>query len=115
MPDVYIDIGELEKVHSQLGEIVTEFENATSNSETLEADIGDPFGRGRLREKAQEFEERWDDKRDELKEGLDKIRTHVGDVLENFKSLDTEIATDIEASKAQTPAQPSSGPSPTRV
>lgn len=92
MADVYIDLEQLNEVKSQLDAIITEFENATSNSEALEADIGNPFGHGKLRDEAREFEERWDDKRGDLKEGLTGVRDHVKGVLDGFEGWDSETA-----------------------
>jgi hypothetical protein len=92
MADIYIKLSELESVHTQLDAIVTEFENATSSSEALEAAIGDPYGRGELREQAKDFEERWDDKRTQLKDGLTGIRDHVKGVIDSIDEWDTETA-----------------------
>ena len=97
MADVYIKLGELETVMTQLGEIVTEFEDATSNSEDLEADIANPFGQSALRDKAREFEERWDNKRDELKESLSEVRKHVKGVIEGFEDWDSKTAIAMES------------------
>lgn len=92
MSDVYIDLEQIGEVKDQLDAIITEFENATSNSEALEADIGDPFGDSSLRDKARDFEERWDDKRGDLKDGLKGIRDHVQGVIDGFKGWDSETA-----------------------
>lgn len=92
MADVYIKLEQLETVVSELESIINEFENATSNSEQLEAAIGDPFGESKLREEAQEFEERWDDKRGELKDGLKGVKEHVSGVIEGVAQWDSETA-----------------------
>ena len=96
MPDVYIKLGELEAVVGQLDSIITEFEDATDNSEALEGDIGDPFDKSDLRDKARDFEERWDDKRHDLKEGLTAIRDHVKGVFDGFTEWDSETAIALE-------------------
>ncbi|MFD1717829.1 hypothetical protein [Georgenia deserti] len=96
MADIYIKLDELKEVKTQLVGIVDEFENATSNSEALEGDIGDPYGRNELRSEAREFEERWDDKRKELKESLDKVREHVEAVIDGVEEWDTETAIELE-------------------
>jgi hypothetical protein len=92
MADVYIDLDQLNEVKSNLDAIIAEFENATSNSEVLEAAIGTPFGRSDLRDKARDFEERWDNKRGDLKEGLTGVRDHVQGVIDNVQQWDSETA-----------------------
>ncbi|MER7609911.1 flagellar protein FlgN [Nocardioides sp. NPDC127503] len=92
MPDVAITFSDLEAAASSLGTIIDEFENATSRSEDLEADIGDPFDKSELRDQACDFEERWDDKRDELKESLEGVKKHIDDVVSGFKGGDNDMA-----------------------
>lgn len=92
MADVYITLDKLEQVVTSLEEIISDFDNATSLSEELEAAIGDPFGEHKLRDEAQEFEERWDDKRKQLSDGLKGIRDHVTGVLEGIEQWDAETA-----------------------
>lgn len=99
MADVYIDLGQLETVLSQLDAIIGEFEDATSNSEELEAAIGAPFGQTLLRDRAREFEERWDDKREDLTEGLSGVRDHVKGVVEGFTGWDSETAIAMESAE----------------
>lgn len=109
MADVKIKIETLDRIASQLDAIVTEFENATGNSEELEAAIANPYDRSELREKAQDFEERWDDKRDELKESLDELSKHVKGILEGFENWDSETALQFESTTSvQAPGSPGS-------
>ena len=92
MVDVYITLDKLEQVVTDLEAIISEFEKATSLSEELEAAIGDPFGESKLREEAQEFEERWDDKRNQLKDGLEGVKDHVKGILDGIEEWDAETA-----------------------
>ena len=116
MPDVRIKIDTLSKVVEQLDEIVGEFKNATSQSEELEAAIGNPYGRGELRDKAQDFEERWDDKRDDLKESLEDLRKHVKGVVDGFENWDSETALQFQASNSvQAPGAPGGSSAPASV
>lgn len=98
MPDIYISLDQLEKVVTQLEAITEEFDNATSNSEALEEAINKPFGDGRLRDKARDFEERWDDKRGELNDGLKGIRDHVKGVVDGVNDWDAETAIQLSGS-----------------
>lgn len=97
MPDIYITLSELEAVSSNLGDIVEEFEQATSRADDLETAIGDPFGRNELREQAEEFEDRWDNKRDELKDSLKEVKKHVDGVVETINGWDSETAVQLSS------------------
>ena len=92
MADIYIRVGELDAVVTQLGAIIEEFDKAQSNSEALEAAIGNPFGRGELRDKAENFESRWDDKRNELKNSLEDVKDHVKGVVDSVQDWDSQTA-----------------------
>lgn len=112
MADVRIKIETLSRIATQLDSIVGEFENATSQSEELEADIGNPYGRGDLRDKAQDFEERWDDKRDDLKESLKELQEHVKGVVDGFENWDSETALQFQSNTSiQAPGAPGGAPS----
>lgn len=101
MADIYISLSELEIMDAQLKSIVQEFESAVDRSEELEAAIGDPFGKGDLREKAEDFEERWDLKRDELKEGLSDIQKHLHGVIEGVSEADAKMAIELEKATSE--------------
>lgn len=97
MADIAITLDQLREVKTQLTAIVDEFENATASSEALEAAIGNPFGEGKLRSEAREFEERWDDKRGDLKDSLKAVLEHVDGVITNVEDWDSETAIALEA------------------
>lgn len=96
MADIYMSLEELRDMSTQLGAIVDEFKNATTNSEALEAAIANPYGEGKLRSEAQEFEERWDDKRDDLREALENVKEHVDAVVEGAEEWDEKTALKLE-------------------
>ncbi|WP_159620949.1 flagellar protein FlgN [Ruania rhizosphaerae] len=92
MADIYLSLDELRTANDQLTNIVEEFENAVSRSEALERAIGAPFSKTELREKAEDFETRWDVKRDKLKEGLSDVQKHLKGVIDGVEEWDAEAA-----------------------
>ncbi|KAA6435114.1 flagellar protein FlgN [Agrococcus sediminis] len=100
MHDVLITFDELLALRMQLDEIITELESAGDRSSELEAAIGRPFGRGDLRDRAGDFESRWNDKRVDLARDMTKVRDHVQGVLEGFAEFDQEAALKLESSDA---------------
>lgn len=97
MYDLNISFARLENVSEQLNDICSELENATDLSEELEGAIGRPYGRDELRDRARDFEERWDDKRKQLKESLESIEEHVSEVLKAFKDWDQDTAVHLSS------------------
>lgn len=100
MADIYLKLDELKTANTQLVNIIDEFENAVSRSETLERAIGTPFRtKDELREKAEDFETRWDIKRDKLKDGLSDVQEHLKGVIDTVEEWDTEMAIKLTPEK----------------
>jgi hypothetical protein len=94
--DVLIKYTELNLLSLRLKAIVEELDGAVGRSEELEAAIGNPFGRGELRERARDFEERWDIKRGDLARDMQKVQEHVQGVIDGFSKWDAEAAAKFE-------------------
>lgn len=95
--DFYIDLGQLNTVKDELAKITKEFEDAEDNADDLEDAIGDPYGRNELREAAEDFEDRWNHKRDELKDSLNDVLEHIKGVVENVEKWDADTAIQLSA------------------
>lgn len=92
MPDVSIKIETLDQTVAKLDSIIDEFEHAVGNANALEGAIGNPFQHGELRSQADDFEKRWDMKRNDLKEEISEVRDHMKGVVDGFKNWDSETA-----------------------
>lgn len=108
MADIYIKFDELRTAKGDLDDIIEEFENASSNATTLEHAIGNPFGKDKLREKAEDFEDRWNDKREDLTESLKKVRDHVKGVIDGVTDWDAQTAAKLDTPDVSTTAIPAS-------
>lgn len=100
MADFAVTYEKLEKLTQDLGPIIYEFEHAEDRADTLESAIGDPFDRSELREAAEDFEDRWNNKRDELKESLKTIRDAVDKVIKYVREKDDKMGSQIETAMA---------------
>lgn len=96
MADVYLRLSDLQATEWQLAQIITEFEKASDRADDLEDAIGDPFGKSELREAAEDFEDRWNLKRDELKGGLEDIKEQLHVLVESFTKLDRQAAIQLK-------------------
>lgn len=92
MADVSVKIETLDQTVKKLDSIIDEFDHAVGNSNALEGAIGNPFRRGELRSQADDFEQRWDMKRKDLKDELSDVRDHLKGVVEGFQNWDSETA-----------------------
>lgn len=100
MPDIYLNTEELDEVVAGLDAAITEFDDATSVSKGIQDAIGRPDGRGSLRGRAADFENDWNNTRDDLKEKLDQIRTHLQDIIDGWRSWDAEAAAAMQSNGA---------------
>ena len=104
MTDVLIEYGVLNELNGSLKQIIVELEKAEGRADTLEGDIGDPYGKNRLREAAEEFEDGWNDRRSALKEDLMKIQERVEETGKAWERWDTDAARElaVEPNEAST-------------
>ncbi|QTX05505.1 hypothetical protein [Agromyces archimandritae] len=93
---VEIPLASMEELNTAIKQIVVEFEDAGKRTDALVDAIGRPFGRGELRDAADEFEGAWDDKRDTLKGHLVELQEQVEGVKDAWKDFDVQLAAEIE-------------------
>jgi predicted nucleic acid-binding Zn-ribbon protein len=87
---VLIKYTELDELNTKLKDIVAELDGAADRADVLEDAIGDPYGKNRLREAVEDFEDRWNNKRENLAADIKKVQEHVQGVLEGFEQWDLE-------------------------
>lgn len=102
MADVYIKFDELKTAKEDLDAIIEEFEKASSRADALEDAIGDPYGKDKLRENAEDFEDRWNHKRDQLKDGLKGVLDHMKAVIDGVQDWDSDTAAKLAPPKTTT-------------
>ncbi|MGX1703111.1 hypothetical protein [Microbacterium sp. NPDC055357] len=100
MPDIYLNMQELDEVVANLDASIAEFDEATTVSGGIQEAIGRPDGRGSLRGRAADFENDWNNTRDDLKENLDQIRKHLQDVIDGWRNWDAEAAAAMQSNGA---------------
>ncbi|GAA2171286.1 hypothetical protein GCM10009846_04590 [Agrococcus versicolor] len=96
--DVLIHFSDLDALNEKLKEITSELENAGSRADQLEDAIGDPYGKNDLREAVEDFEDRWNNRREDLAKDITALQEHVQGVLDGFSDWDTETAASMEES-----------------
>ena len=94
--EVLIPLASMAQLDQALKDIVIEFEDAGSRTDSLLDAIGRPFGRGGLRDAADQCEGAWDDKRETLKGHLVDLQEQVAAVKDAWEELDRELASSLE-------------------
>ena len=94
--NIKVSYGMLETLQERVSQIVEEFEQASARREDLVAAVGRPDGEERLRNAVSDFESQWDDRRKQLREGLETVRDNATKVLEGWKQGDQDIANGME-------------------
>ena len=94
--EVLIPLASMAELDQALRDIVIEFEDAGSRTDSLLDAIGRPLGRSGLRDAADEFESAWDDKRETLKGHLVDLQEQVAAVKDSWEELDLELKSSLE-------------------
>ena len=94
---VKVSYDELGDLSTQLKNIVDEFENAGSRRRDLEDAVDRPYDKSELKDAANDFEGRWDDRRKRLMENCKGVAEHIDSVIEAFKDFDVEAASKSES------------------
>ena len=94
--NIKVSYGMLETLQERVSQIVEEFEHASARREDLVAAVGRPDGEERLQNAVSDFESQWDDRRKQLREGLETVRDNATKVLEGWKQGDQDIANGME-------------------
>lgn len=97
---VEIPLSSMSELDSVLKAIVIEFEDARRHGAQLVDAIGRPAGNGALAEAADDFEGRWDDKRETLKQRLVELQSRVVETRSAWAELDVELGRAVESAEA---------------
>ena len=97
MTDVYLNTQELDEVVANLDVSIAEFDEATSVSSGMQDAVGRPDDRGSLRGRLADFENDWNNTRDDLKEQLEQIRQHLQDIIDGWREWDAEAAAAMQS------------------
>lgn len=92
---VLINYSDLKAVDESLKKIIQELKAASDRADDLEGAIGDPYGKNKLREAAEEFEDGWDDRRNALRDDIEKVQQQVAGVLDGFEKWDADTTAEI--------------------
>jgi hypothetical protein len=94
---VDIPLESMSQLNQALKDIVVEFDEAGANQGRLLDAIGRPFGRGELRDEADQFEGAWNDKRETLKRHLVSLQEQVEGVRDGWEEFDRDLAAQMES------------------
>ncbi|GAA1715869.1 hypothetical protein GCM10009809_10010 [Isoptericola hypogeus] len=90
--DLSIDMDELRTLAEDLKTIKEEFEGADDHAE----DAANATGHDGLRDKVNDFADKWRIKREEMTENVVKLQGIVQQISDTFTQVDTELAKALE-------------------
>lgn len=93
---IWVKYTEMSAVNDKLKRIVSELDEAGSRTDELAGAIGEPFSQPGLKDKAHDFESRWDNRRKDLSRDIKKVQEHVQGVLDGLKDWDQQTAAQFE-------------------
>lgn len=96
---VDIPLDSMAELSEALGAIIAEYQNASSQTNTLTEAISQPQGRGSLQSAAEDFEAKWDDKRETQRRHLEEMKKRLDEARDNWAEADAELARSMEASE----------------
>jgi len=90
--DLNIDTAVLREAGAQLRIVATEFVHANVRSD----DVAEAVGHDRLAERIRDFAHNWDDKREQMVEGVGQLAEIASGVGEVFEQVETEFVKALE-------------------
>ncbi|MFI2103637.1 hypothetical protein ACH436_10105 [Isoptericola sp. NPDC019693] len=90
--DLSIDMEELRTLAEDLKTIKEEFEGADDRAE----DAANATGHDDLRDKVNDFADKWRIKREEMTENVVKLQGIIQQIVDTFSEIDTELAKALE-------------------
>lgn len=103
MTDIMLDLDRLTEAQAGLRASIEAFSEAASFTDDIEQAIGRPDDRGALRDKAHDFEGKWNDKRDALAENLQNIEEQLTSIIDGWDEWDAQTAADLQGAVEQAP------------
>lgn len=97
--DVDIPFETMQELADALKAIDEEFADAGARTRELVEAIDRPQGDSELQDAAEDFESRWDDKRETLRRKIEEFRKRVEDTKHAWEDLDVELAQMQESSE----------------
>jgi len=85
-----IYLARLDDIVADLGASIKDFEDASDITQGIERAVGNPKGKGDLRDRVGDFEKDWNDTRAGLIDKLGGVHTHLKDIRDAFKKWDEE-------------------------
>jgi len=95
--DLSIDMDQLTTLRDDLKSITSELENADGNAQAA----ADATGHDELRDRVNEFADKWEIKRGEMLENVKKLSGIITSIVDTFKEIDQGLGKALEDAAAK--------------
>jgi hypothetical protein len=108
MSDVVISFSVLNELNGSLKQIIVEFNEAGKNADALQDAVQKPCGKDDLHDRVHDFEDGWNNRREELQGDIEKVQQHVEEVGKKWAEWDLDASKNLELDGNEAPIVPSS-------
>jgi uncharacterized phage infection (PIP) family protein YhgE len=97
MTDIKLDLDRLKQLNSDLKSVSAEFGGADDFSDT----VATATGHDGLHDAVRDFAHKWNEKRPEMQDGVDKLQKKLQAVTDGFTQLDQQLAQAMEQTRSE--------------
>jgi uncharacterized phage infection (PIP) family protein YhgE len=97
MTDIKLDLDRLRQLNSDLKSVSAEFGGADDFSDT----VATATGHDGLHDAVRDFAHKWNEKRPEMKDGVDKLQKKLEAITDGFTQLDQQLAQAMEQTRSE--------------
>lgn len=91
MSDLIVQGDVIERMRADLNRLLSEFENANANSDSVAESVGHPH----LADKVRSFASNWEHRRQDLVDQIKTIEKNMAKIQKEFDELDQDFATGL--------------------
>ena len=95
--DLKLDLDRLKQLNTDLKAVSAEFANADDFSDT----VANATGHDGLHDAVRDFAHKWNEKRPEMKDGVDKLQQKLQAITDGFTQIDQQLAQAMEQTRAE--------------
>ncbi|GAA1892748.1 hypothetical protein GCM10009715_42780 [Paeniglutamicibacter psychrophenolicus] len=85
-----IYLARLDEIVTELDSSIKDFKDASKIAKGIANSVGNPMGKGDLKDRVEDFENNWNDTRDDLVKNLEGVHTGLKDIKEGFEKWDLD-------------------------
>ncbi|GAB2525205.1 hypothetical protein [Paramicrobacterium agarici] len=103
---IWLNMQDLEVVDNGLRIAITDFAEVADRNQDVADEVGTPYNLRDLADKVRDFEKDWNDNRQELSDGLGKLREHLHGIITAYHDYDGNLGSQLEPDEREALSNP---------